>query len=81
MIPRFCSVSRNSFARVEHHNTRKLAVKYMGKSDLQKLIAETQRKMEAAAKDLDFLQAARYRDEVVQRCEIGSWWRIIKSQT
>jgi len=53
----------------------------MGKSDLQKLIAETQRKMEAAAKDLDFLQAARYRDEVVQRCEIGSWWRIIKSQT
>ncbi len=56
-------------------------VQYMGKSDLQKLIAETQRKMEAAAKDLDFLQAARYRDEVVQRCEIGSWWRIIKSQT
>ena len=41
-------------------------VQYMGKSDLQKLIAETQRKMEVAAKDLDFLQAARYRDEVAQ---------------
>ncbi|MPR34597.1 excinuclease ABC subunit UvrB [Salmonirosea aquatica] len=41
-------------------------VQYMGKGDLQKLIAETQRKMEAAAKDLDFLEAARYRDELVQ---------------
>lgn len=41
-------------------------VQYMGKSDLQKLVAETQRKMEAAAKDLDFLQAARFRDELVQ---------------
>ncbi len=41
-------------------------VQYMGKSDLQKLIAETQRKMEAAAKELNFLEAARYRDEIVQ---------------
>ena len=41
-------------------------VQYMGAGDLQKLIAETQRKMEAAAKDLDFLEAARYRDELVQ---------------
>ena len=41
-------------------------VQYMGKGDLQKLISETQRKMEAAAKDLDFLEAARYRDELVQ---------------
>ena len=38
----------------------------MGKGELQKLITETQRKMEAAAKDLDFLEAARYRDELVQ---------------
>ena len=38
----------------------------MGQSDLQKLLAETQRKMEAAAKDLDFLKAAQYRDEVLQ---------------
>ncbi len=41
-------------------------VQYMGKTDLQKLIAETQRKMEAAAKDLDFLEAARLRDELLQ---------------
>ncbi|MFN8345773.1 MAG: excinuclease ABC subunit UvrB [Spirosomataceae bacterium] len=41
-------------------------VQYMGKPQLEKLIAETQRKMEAAAKDLDFLEAARYRDELLQ---------------
>ncbi|SDG10763.1 Excinuclease ABC subunit B [Dyadobacter soli] len=41
-------------------------VQYMGKTDLQKLVAETQRKMEAAAKDLDFLEAARLRDELLQ---------------
>ena len=41
-------------------------VQYTGQSDLQKLLAETRRKMEAAAKDLDFLEAARYRNELVQ---------------
>jgi excinuclease ABC subunit B len=38
----------------------------MGKTDLQKLIAETQRKMESVARDLDFLEAARLRDELLQ---------------
>jgi excinuclease ABC subunit B len=41
-------------------------VRYMGKGELQILVIETQRKMEAAAKDLDFLEAARYRDDLVQ---------------
>ncbi|AFK03381.1 UvrABC system protein B [Emticicia oligotrophica DSM 17448] len=41
-------------------------VGYMSKPQLEKLIEETQRKMERAAKDLDFLEAARYRDEIVQ---------------
>jgi excinuclease ABC subunit B len=41
-------------------------VQYMGKGDLEKLIAETQRNMERAAKDLDFLEAARLRDELFQ---------------
>jgi excinuclease ABC subunit B len=41
-------------------------VQYMGKGDLQKLLAETQRKMEIAAKELNFLEAARYRDEILQ---------------
>ncbi|MCF2442447.1 excinuclease ABC subunit UvrB [Dyadobacter sp. CY345] len=41
-------------------------VQYMGKNDLQKLIIETQKKMESAAKDMDFLEAARLRDELLQ---------------
>ncbi len=41
-------------------------VQYMGKNDLQKLINETQKKMESAAKDMDFLEAARLRDELLQ---------------
>lgn len=41
-------------------------VQYMGKTDLEKLIKETQTKMEKAAKELDFLEAARLRDELFQ---------------
>lgn len=41
-------------------------LQYMAKPELEKLIAETQRKMEAAAKELNFLEAARYRDELLQ---------------
>ncbi|WP_080054877.1 excinuclease ABC subunit UvrB [Spirosoma aerolatum] len=41
-------------------------VQYMGKGDLEKMITETQSKMERAAKDLDFLEAARLRDELFQ---------------
>jgi excinuclease ABC subunit B len=39
---------------------------YMGKGDLEKVINETQSKMERAAKELDFLEAARLRDELFQ---------------
>ena len=41
-------------------------VQYMGKSDLEKLMAETKRKMEQAAKELNFMEAARYRDELTE---------------
>jgi excinuclease ABC subunit B len=41
-------------------------VAYLGKGDLEKLVAETQTRMERAAKDLDFLEAARLRDELFQ---------------
>ena len=41
-------------------------VQYMGKTDLEKLMAQAQRSMEQAAKELNFLEAARYRDELVQ---------------
>lgn len=39
-------------------------IQYMNRSQLEKLIAETESKMKAAAKDLDFISAARYRDEM-----------------
>ena len=38
-------------------------VSYMSKPQLEKAITELQKNMENAAKDLDFLQAAKYRDE------------------
>ncbi len=41
-------------------------VQYMGKNDLEQLIKETQTKMEKAAKELDFMEAARLRDELFQ---------------
>ncbi len=41
-------------------------VGYMTKPQLEKLVEESQRKMERAAKDMDFLEAARFRDEVTQ---------------
>ncbi len=41
-------------------------IRYMGRADLEKMIAETQRNMEKAAKELDFLSAARLRDELFQ---------------
>jgi len=37
---------------------------YLGKDQLEKLVVETEKKMKAAAKDLDFISAAQYRDEV-----------------
>ncbi len=39
-------------------------VQYMGRDQLEKLISETEAKMKAAAKELDFITAARYRDEL-----------------
>ena len=41
-------------------------VAYMGKPQLQAMLDETKRKMEKAAAELDFLQAARFRDEMNQ---------------
>ena len=38
----------------------------MTRPQMEKLIEETTRKMKEAAKDLDFLQAAQYRDEIVR---------------
>jgi excinuclease ABC subunit B len=40
-------------------------VEYMNKEQLQKLIVQTRKKMEKAAKELDFMEAARLRDELL----------------
>ncbi len=39
-------------------------IAYMSREQLEKTIAETERKMKKAAKDLDFITAAQYRDEL-----------------
>ena len=39
-------------------------IEYMTKDQIEKLIQETERKMKKAAKDLDFISAAQYRDEL-----------------
>ncbi|MCX2738444.1 excinuclease ABC subunit UvrB [Pontibacter anaerobius] len=39
-------------------------IQTMKRDELEKLIKKTEKQMEAAAKDLDFLQAAKYRDEL-----------------
>ncbi len=41
-------------------------VAYMAVGEIDKLIKESQRKMEVAAKDLDFVEAAKLRDEMVE---------------
>ena len=41
-------------------------VQYMSRDQLEKLIETTEYKMKKAAKDLDFLTAAQYRDELLQ---------------
>ena len=39
-------------------------INYMSRDQLEKLMAETERKMKKAAKELDFITAAQYRDEL-----------------
>ncbi|MDQ3140770.1 MAG: excinuclease ABC subunit UvrB [Bacteroidota bacterium] len=41
-------------------------VSFMNRSQLEKLFTDTESKMKAAAKDLDFISAARFRDEMIE---------------
>lgn len=45
-------------------------VNYMSKSELEKSIEHTRKLMKRAAKDLDFIQAAQYRDEMIKLEEL-----------
>ncbi|PIQ50228.1 MAG: excinuclease ABC subunit B [Cytophagales bacterium CG12_big_fil_rev_8_21_14_0_65_40_12] len=47
-------------------------VAYMGKEGLEKMIQKTQKSMEKAAKELDFMEAARLRDELSELKELLS---------
>ncbi len=55
-------------AYVEPEYTSSIAadpvVQYLGKDQIEKLIKSTKKQMETAAKDLDFVEAARLRDEM-----------------
>ena len=41
-------------------------IEHMTRPEIEKLIAETTRRMKEAAKNLDFIQAAQYRDEILR---------------
>ena len=41
-------------------------IAYMGREQLQRLVSETESKMKKAAKELDFISAAQYRDEMLE---------------
>ena len=45
-------------------------IQYMDKEALQKTISKTKRTMEKAARELDFIEAARLRDEMFKLQEI-----------
>ncbi len=60
----------NKRAYVQPEENNNLAadpvIRYMSREQLEKLLGETERKMKKAAKELDFLSAAHYRDEITQ---------------
>ena len=62
-------LKRASMADNDHQTESLIAadpiVEHMTRPQMEKLIAETTRKMKEAAKQLDFLQAAQYRDEIL----------------
>lgn len=60
--------TKNPLVDYELGNTAKMAAEpdttYMAKGDIEKMIREKRKSMEKAAKDLDFIHAAKLRDEI-----------------
>ena len=54
-------------------------VAYMSKPELEKLIQQTQKSMEKSAKELDFIEAARLRDELSQLKALYEKPEVVKS--
>ena len=56
---------KNYYAEPEEHSVAAdPVVAYMGKAAIEKMIEKTQKSMEKAARELDFIEAARLRDEL-----------------
>ncbi|HNP18053.1 MAG TPA: excinuclease ABC subunit UvrB [Fulvivirga sp.] len=58
--------SAKYYIEEEHTIAADPVVAYMKKDELTKLIAKTQKSMEKAAKELNFIEAAQYRDEMLE---------------
>lgn len=62
------TLGKSVISSYHYDNTPKMAAEpdttYMAKGDIEKIIREKRKAMEKAAKDLDFLQAAKLRDEI-----------------
>ncbi len=58
--------SSRYYIEEEHTIAADPVVAYMKKDELIKLIAKTQKSMEKAAKELNFIEAAQYRDEMLE---------------
>jgi excinuclease ABC subunit B len=58
---------KNSYEEIQMIQLQKVAeteIKYKSKTQIEKIIREKRKEMEIAAKDLDFINAARLRDEI-----------------
>ena len=58
--------SKKYYIEEEQNIAADPVVAYMDQEQLTKLASETRKKMEKAAKDLDFMQAAKLRDELIE---------------
>ena len=59
--------TRNYYVESEEHGLASdPVVAYMDQDEIEKLIEKSRKAMEKAAKDLDFLEAARLRDELLE---------------
>ena len=62
------TLSKNAVSSYQYDKAKNKAaevdLEYLPKPEIEKRIRETRKQMEAAAKDLDFLSAAQFRDEL-----------------
>ena len=57
-------IERSAYVEPENNMAADPLIDYLDKTQIKKLISETELKMKKAAKDLDFISAAQYRDEI-----------------